>query len=96
MYAAFIQATQDVHERPAEPVPLHLRNAPTDLMTALGYGKDCQYAHDAPDALVDQPHLPEALSGRTYYHPTARGLEAEIGQRLERWRRWRESRRSPQ
>jgi putative ATPase len=94
VYTAFNQARGDVNERPAEPVPLHLRNAPTGLMGALGYGKGYQYAHDAQDALVDQEHLPEALRERTYYHPTGRGLEAEIGQRLERWRRWRETRRS--
>ena len=85
---AFAEAQQDVRERPAEPVPLHIRNAPTPLMSALGYGKDYQYAHDHPDALVPQEHLPEALRGRVYYHPTGRGFEAEIAARLERWRRW--------
>jgi putative ATPase len=93
-YTAFTDATRDVHERPAGPVPLHLRNAPTGLMGHLGYGKGYQYAHNAPDALVDQEHLPEALRGRTYYHPTERGLEAEIARRLSRWREWRASRRS--
>ncbi len=86
--AAFAEAQRDVEERPAEPVPLHIRNAPTPLMSELGYGKDYQYAHDHPDALVPQEHLPEALRGRTYYHPTGRGFEAEIQARLERWRRW--------
>jgi len=89
VYAAFTDATRDVHDKPAEPVPLHLRNAPTRLMTDLGYGKGYQYAHDAPEALVDQEHLPEALRGRTYYHPTDRGLEAEIAGRIARWRQWR-------
>ena len=94
VYTAFEKATQDVHDKPAEPVPLHLRNAPTGLMARLGYGKGYRYAHDAPDALVDQEHLPEALRGRTYYHPTDRGLEAEIAERLNRWRQWRASRQS--
>ena len=94
VYTAFSEATQDVHDKPAEPVPLHLRNAPTGLMAHLGYGKGYQYAHDSPDALVDQEHLPEALRGRTYYRPTDRGLEAEIAQRLTRWRKWRASRQS--
>ena len=92
VYAAFTDATRDVNDRPAEPVPLHIRNAPTPLMADLGYGKGYQYAHDAPEALVDQEHLPEALRGRTYYHPTDRGLEAEIARRLARWRQWRASR----
>jgi len=92
VYTAFTEATRDVQDKPAEPVPLHLRNAPTGLMARLGYGKGYQYAHDSPDALVNQEHLPEALRGRTYYHPTDRGLEAEIARRLTRWRQWRASR----
>jgi putative ATPase len=91
VYTAFNAATEDVRDQPAEPVPLHLRNAPTGLMAGLGYGKGYRYAHDAPDALVDQEHLPESLKGRKYYHPTDRGLEAEIAERLARWRQWRAS-----
>jgi putative ATPase len=87
VYTAFDAARADVHARPAEPVPLHLRNAPTRLMKALDYGAGYRYAHDAPDAQVDQEHLPDALRGRRYYHPAPRGLEVEIGERLERWRR---------
>jgi len=89
IYTAFVEAQRDVQERPAEPVPLQIRNAPTPLLGELGYGKDYQYAHEYPDALVPQEHLPEALRGRTYYHPSDRGFEAEIQARLERWRRWR-------
>ncbi len=89
VYVAFDAARADVHERPAEPVPLHLRNAPTGLMRDLGYGRGYQYAHDAPDARVEQEHLPEALRGRQYYQPTSRGLEAELGRRLAEWRQWR-------
>jgi putative ATPase len=86
VYTAWEAAREDVQARPAEPVPLHLRNAPTRLMRELGYGRDYRYAHDAPDAQVAQEHLPEALRGRTYYHPVPRGLESEIRDRLERWR----------
>jgi len=93
VYTAFDAAKADVHERPAEPVPLHIRNAPTGLMKDLGYGRGYQYAHDAPDARVDQEHLPEALRGRHYYEPTDRGLEAEMRRRLAEWRRWRAERR---
>jgi putative ATPase len=88
-YVAFNQARADVQERPSEPVPLHIRNAPTGLMKDLGYGAGYQYAHDAPDARVEQEHLPESLRGRQYYLPTDRGLEAELGRRLAEWRKWR-------
>ncbi len=91
-YVAHNEAQDDVRERPAEPVPLHIRNAPTGLMKDLGYGKGYQYAHDAPDARVEQEHLPEALRGRQYYRPTDRGLEADLGRRLAEWRRWRAER----
>ena len=94
VYVAFDQARADVAERPAEPVPLHIRNAPTGLMKQLGYGAGYQYAHDAPDARVQQEHLPEALRGREYYHPSDRGLEGELGRRLAEWRRWRQSQRT--
>jgi putative ATPase len=85
-YVAFNEAREDVRERPAEPVPLHLRNAPTRLMRDLGYGAGYQYAHDAPGAIVDQIHLPESLRERRYYRPVDRGLEAELARRLEAWR----------
>jgi putative ATPase len=86
VYTGFDAARADVRAQPAEPVPLHLRNAPTRLMTELGYGAGYQYAHDAPDALVAQEHLPPSLRGRTYYHPAPRGLEQTLRDRLERWR----------
>ena len=86
IYTAYDAARADVHARPAEPVPLHLRNAPTGLMRDLGYGRGYRYAHDAPDAQVEQEHLPDALRGRTYYHPVPRGFEAEIRERLARQR----------
>ncbi|MBI4636396.1 MAG: replication-associated recombination protein A [Candidatus Rokubacteria bacterium] len=92
-YLAFSEAQEDVRERPSEPPPLHLRNAPTPLMQDLGYGRGYQYAHDAPDARVEQEHLPESLQGRRYYRPTDRGLEAELGRRLAEWQRWRQTRR---
>jgi putative ATPase len=89
VYIALDAVRDDVRQRPAEPVPLHLRNAPTGLMKDLGYGQGYQYAHDAPQARVDQEHLPPALRGREYYRPTDRGLEAEVARRLAEWRRWR-------
>jgi len=92
VYVAYNEAKEDVSQRPAEPVPLHIRNAPTRLMKDLGYGAGYQYAHDAPDARVEQEDLPEALRGRQYYRPTDRGLEAELGRRLAEWRSWRSKR----
>ena len=86
VYVAWNEVREDIREKPAEPVPLHLRNAPTGLMANLGYGRGYQYAHDAPDAVVDQEHLPEALRGRVYYRPTERGLEKDLGARLRQWR----------
>jgi putative ATPase len=90
VYAAWNAVHRDIQEKPAEPVPLHLRNAPTGLMANLGYGDGYQYAHDAPDAQVSQEHLPDALRGRVYYRPTTRGAEKEIAERLAKWRAWRE------
>jgi putative ATPase len=93
VYAAWNAVQDDIREKPAEPVPLHIRNAPTGLMSNLGYGKGYQYAHDAPEALVSQEHLPDALRGRIYYHPVDRGAERDLAARLEKWRRWREEHR---
>ena len=87
VYAAFGQAQADVASAPAEPVPLHIRNAPTPLMKELGYAEGYKYAHDYEGAHVEQEYLPERLRGRVYYRPTDRGLEAEIQKRLAAWRR---------
>lgn len=82
LYRAYKAVQADVTETRNDPVPLHLRNAPTRLMKGLGYGKGYQYAHDAADATVTQEHLPTNLHGRRYYEPTDRGVEARISQRL--------------
>jgi len=66
------------------PVPMHLRNAPTQFMKRLGYGKGYRYAHDYPDAKVDQQHLPDGLRGRRFYFPSDRGYEQSIKQALSR------------
>ncbi len=95
VYAAWNQVRRDIQDKPAEPVPLHLRNAPTGLMANQGYGKGYQYAHDAPDAQVSQEHLPVALRGRVYYRPVDRGLEKDLAARLAAWRKWREQQGRP-
>src|SRR5256886_1538949 len=74
---------KDLEETRVDPVPLHLRNAPTPLMKQLGYGKDYKYAHDYEDHVArDTSYLPESLQGRRYYEPTDLGAEAELKRRL--------------
>jgi putative ATPase len=87
VYTAYGAAAADAHTQAAEPVPLHLRNAPTKLMKDLDYGKGYQYAHDEPDAVTGMDCLPPSLAGRTYYWPTDRGAEKEIARRLEAWKK---------
>ena len=87
VYAAFGQVKKDVQQTIADPVPLHLRNAPTSLMKQLGYGQGYQHAHQFEDAVTGMECLPEALRGRRYYIPTDRGMEKRIGERLEELRR---------
>ena len=87
IYTAYAQAAEDAHRDVAEPVPLHLRNAPTDLMKTLGYGKGYRYAHTEQDGVAPMNCLPPALQGRTYYRPTDRGFEKEIADRLAQWER---------
>jgi putative ATPase len=85
LYTAYDNAAAAVHEKPNEPVPLHIRNAPTPLMKEIGYGKGYQYAHNYEDALTDMSCLPDSLAGSQYYFPTDRGFEAEIARRLAAW-----------
>jgi len=94
VYTAYGRAARDAEREVADPVPLHLRNAPTKLMKQLDYGKDYQYAHDEPDAVADMECLPESLRRRTYYQPAERGFEKEIKRRLDGWKALKEQRRS--
>ena len=81
LYAAYSAVREDVERTRADPVPLHLRNAPTPLMRQVGYGKGYKYAHDYEGARVDQQHLPDAIKDRTYYHPSDRGYERTLRER---------------
>lgn len=88
IYRAYGAALQDVQQTRNEPVPLHLRNAPTRLMQQAGYGQGYEYAHDLPEGRSDQEHFPPKLQGRIYYEPTNRGFESTVRERLA----WREER----
>jgi len=85
-YKAIKAAFADVEKLPDAPVPLHLRNAPTRLMKQLGYGKGYVYAHDDPQAGLQQSHFPEEVGPRRYYEPSDHGYESRIRAFLE-WRR---------
>jgi putative ATPase len=85
VYEAYTRAAEDAHKDVAEPVPLHLRNAPTKLMKDLEYGKGYKYAHNEADAIADMSCLPPSLEGRKYYQPKERGFEKEIRRRLDGW-----------
>ena len=84
-YAAINEAMAEVRKSGDLPVPLHLRNAPTQLMKQLDYGRDYGYAHDHPGNFVDQEYTPEALSRPTYYRPGDNPGERGILERLRRW-----------
>jgi putative ATPase len=83
VYMAYAEAQQEVEHTRQEPVPLHLRNAPTRLMKELDYGKGYRYAHDEPGRVADMDCLPDSLRGRRYYQPTQEGREKLLAQRME-------------
>lgn len=83
VYAAYNAVRADIEATAAQPVPLHLRNAPTRLMKELNYGRDYQYAHDVEGRVADMECLPPSLTGRRYYQPTGEGREKLLAQRME-------------
>jgi putative ATPase len=89
LYTAYQDVQRDIQKTLSLPVPLRLRNAPTELMRELGYGKGYKYPHDYPGHYVEEDYLPEDLKGKTYYHPTNHGYEGEIRKRLNTWRKRR-------
>jgi putative ATPase len=90
-YVALAEAMADVRTKPDEPVPLHLRNAPTGLMKNLGYGAEYKYSHDFNENFVEQQFLPDGLKERVYYRPTEHGSEKKIRERLLAW--WKSKKR---
>jgi putative ATPase len=79
----------DIEQTAAEPVPLHLRNAPTKLMKGLDYGKGYQYAHDVEGKVANMQCLPDNLHDRVYYRPTKEGIEKRIRDRMDEIKRLR-------
>jgi putative ATPase len=90
IYVAYGEVQEDVEKTAADPVPLHLRNAPTGLMKAFGYGKGYQYAPDLESKVADMQCLPDNLRDRRYFHPTGEGFENELRKRMEEIARARE------
>jgi putative ATPase len=95
LYTAYGAIREDVERTAAEPVPLHLRNAPTGLMKGLGYGRGYQYAHDLEGKVADMQCLPDNLRDRIYYQPTSEGMENRIGERLLEIKRQRSGKAVP-
>ena len=93
VYTAYGAVQREVEETRQEPVPLHLRNAPTRLMKELEYGKGYRYAHNEEGRVADMDCLPDSLRGRSYYHPTQEGREKLLAQRMEEIRRIRAGKR---
>ena len=95
-YRALNAVIEEVESHRAEPVPMHLRNAPTRAMKEWGYSKGYQHAHKFEDAITDMQCLPESLAGRIFYEPTERGTEQKIKQRLQQLRERRKDSKPPE
>lgn len=84
VYKAFNQTMQSIQAQPSYEVPVHLRNAPTQMMKDDGYGANYRYAHDEPDGYAaGENYFPEEIKDQHYYHPVGRGLEAKITEKLK-------------
>ena len=94
VYTAYAAVQSEIEHTRQEPVPMHLRNAPTKLMKELDYGKGYLYAHDEEGRVADMDCLPDSLKGRSYYQPTQEGREKLLAQRMEEIRRIRTTRRN--
>jgi putative ATPase len=94
VYTAWGAVRGDVEQTRQQPVPLHLRNAPTRLMKDLGYSEGYRYAHDEEGKVADMDCLPDSLRGRSYYKPTQEGREKLLAQRMEEIRRIRSGKRN--
>lgn len=91
VYVANNECKRDINEKPAEPVPLQIRNAPTRLMKELDYGKGYQYAHDTAEKITKMKCLPDSMAHKRYYRPTTQGREKYVKERLEKILEWKNS-----
>ena len=89
LYTARLAVRDDIRNAPAEPVPLQIRNAPTQLMSDLNYGAGYQYAHDTEEKLTKMKCLPDSLAHKRYYLPTEQGKEKTVKERLDDIRKWK-------
>ena len=89
VYRALGEVKRTIADRPADPVPLAIRNAPTALMKGLGYGRDYVYAPDTDSGVAGLDCLPESISGTSFYRPTEKGFELKLGERLREFARRR-------
>lgn len=89
LYVAYNRAKEDAQKMASGPVPMQLRNAPTKLMSELGYGEGYVYAHDIDEKIAFMKCLPDSLAGRKYYTPTTHGQEARVKERMEQIEEWR-------
>ncbi len=93
LYTACLRVKDAIKERPAEPVPLQIRNAPTKLMKDLDYGKGYVYAHNTEEKLSAMECLPDSLAGNRFYEPTSQGREADVKKRLDEILDWKKQQR---
>ncbi|HPD56775.1 MAG TPA: replication-associated recombination protein A [Smithellaceae bacterium] len=91
LYAGLGLVKDEIKQTGYLPVPLHIRNAPTQLMKELDYGKDYKYAHDYEDAYTAQEYLPEKISQKSFYRPKGMGFEETIKKRMDAWERAKKS-----
>mmetsp|Transcript_1001 Transcript_1001/g.758 ORF Transcript_1001/g.758 Transcript_1001/m.758 type:complete len:194 (-) Transcript_1001:36-617(-) len=87
IYVAWKNVKAVLKETGSLPIPMHLRNAPNSLMKKIGYGKNYKYTHDFKDAYTIQEYLPDKIKLQLYYHPSERGYEKRIKDRLDKWRK---------
>jgi putative ATPase len=90
LYTAYSKVQEYIKRGASESVPMHLRNAPTQLMKDMGYGKGYKYAHDYPDHRVEQEHLPDAMKDKRFYNPGLLGYENQIWERYKQWQNRRD------
>ena len=91
--AAYMSAAEDARNMLDEPVPLHIRNAPTKLMNELGYGKNYMYAHDYEGHITAMQCLPDSLQGKHYYNPSDQGVEKRVKEHKDAIEAWKEEQR---